>query len=65
MQITFHGHACVALGHGGTTVVIDPGSFSDAAGALRGADGSPGNAGEDQLETALPKRTTRGASSAA
>ncbi|WP_435735890.1 MBL fold metallo-hydrolase [Cellulosimicrobium sp. PMB13] len=38
MQITFHGHACVALGHGGTTVVIDPGSFSDAAGALRGAD---------------------------
>ncbi|WP_251150966.1 MBL fold metallo-hydrolase [Cellulosimicrobium sp. Marseille-Q4280] len=38
MQITFHGHACVALRHGGTDVVIDPGSFSDAAGALRDAD---------------------------
>lgn len=38
MQITFHGHACVALRHGATTVVLDPGTLSDAVGALRAAD---------------------------
>jgi len=37
MRITFHGHACVALRHD-VVVVIDPGSFADAAGALADAD---------------------------
>ncbi|WP_275003634.1 MBL fold metallo-hydrolase [Promicromonospora iranensis] len=39
MQLTFHGHACVSLQlpHGGGTLVIDPGTFSDAASALTGA----------------------------
>jgi L-ascorbate metabolism protein UlaG (beta-lactamase superfamily) len=38
VELTFHGHACVALRHAGTTVVLDPGGFADAAGALRDAD---------------------------
>jgi L-ascorbate metabolism protein UlaG (beta-lactamase superfamily) len=39
MQLTFHGHACVALTlpDGGSTLVIDPGAFSDTATALTGA----------------------------
>ncbi|MCG6493073.1 MBL fold metallo-hydrolase [Kitasatospora sp. A2-31] len=37
MRITKSGHACVRLEHGGTTVVIDPGAFTDPA-ALAGAD---------------------------
>ncbi|MFJ4090486.1 MBL fold metallo-hydrolase [Kitasatospora sp. NPDC089913] len=37
MRITKFGHACVRLEHGGTTVVVDPGSFTDPA-ALAGAD---------------------------
>ncbi|MQS11750.1 MBL fold metallo-hydrolase [Streptomyces kaniharaensis] len=37
MRITKFGHACVRLEHGGTTVVIDPGMFTDPA-ALAGAD---------------------------
>ncbi|MCO7271768.1 MBL fold metallo-hydrolase [Cellulosimicrobium cellulans] len=38
MRVTFHGHACVSVRHGGQVVVIDPGTFSDAATALRDAD---------------------------
>jgi len=38
MRVTSHGHACVALHHGGHVVVLDPGVYSDAAGALRDAD---------------------------
>ncbi|MFB6890371.1 MBL fold metallo-hydrolase [Kitasatospora sp. NPDC056327] len=37
MRITKFGHACVRVQHGGTTVVVDPGSFTDPA-ALAGAD---------------------------
>ncbi|WP_454855973.1 MBL fold metallo-hydrolase [Promicromonospora soli] len=39
MQLTFHGHACVSLTlpDGGSTLVIDPGTFGDAASALTGA----------------------------
>lgn len=37
MRITKFGHACVRLEHDGTTVVIDPGAFTDPA-ALVGAD---------------------------
>ncbi|MEU8512125.1 MBL fold metallo-hydrolase [Kitasatospora sp. NPDC048722] len=37
MRITKFGHACVRLEHDGTTVVIDPGMFTDP-GALAGAD---------------------------
>ena len=40
MQLTFHGHACVSLTlpDGGSTLVIDPGTFSDTATALTGAE---------------------------
>ena len=38
MQVTFHGHACVTVRHGGQVVAIDPGTFSDAAAALADAD---------------------------
>lgn len=38
MRVTFHGHACVTVRHGGQVVAVDPGAFSDAAGALRDAD---------------------------
>ncbi|MFB7470981.1 MBL fold metallo-hydrolase [Kitasatospora sp. NPDC056184] len=37
MRITKFGHACVRLEHAGTTVVVDPGMFTDPA-ALAGAD---------------------------
>ncbi|WP_371516548.1 MBL fold metallo-hydrolase [Kitasatospora sp. NBC_01300] len=37
MRITKFGHACVRLEHDGTTVVVDPGAFTDLA-ALTGAD---------------------------
>ncbi|MGW2869773.1 MBL fold metallo-hydrolase [Kitasatospora sp. NPDC001225] len=37
MRITKFGHACVRVEHGGSTVVVDPGSFTDPA-ALAGAD---------------------------
>ncbi|MFD0278793.1 MBL fold metallo-hydrolase [Kitasatospora sp. NPDC127111] len=37
MRITKYGHACVRLEHDGTTVVVDPGMFTDPA-ALAGAD---------------------------
>ncbi|MFF1797344.1 MBL fold metallo-hydrolase [Kitasatospora sp. NPDC058263] len=37
MRITKFGHACVRLEHGGTTVVVDPGMFTDSA-AFAGAD---------------------------
>jgi L-ascorbate metabolism protein UlaG (beta-lactamase superfamily) len=37
MRITKFGHACVRVEHGGTTVVLDPGVFTDLA-ALDGAD---------------------------
>ncbi|MET8700281.1 MBL fold metallo-hydrolase [Kitasatospora sp. NPDC004723] len=37
MRITKFGHACVRLEHEGTTVVVDPGMFTDPA-ALVGAD---------------------------
>lgn len=37
MRITKFGHACVRIQHQGTTVVIDPGVFTDAA-AVAGAD---------------------------
>ncbi|MEU3573115.1 MBL fold metallo-hydrolase [Kitasatospora sp. NPDC036755] len=38
MRITKFGHACVRVEHGGTTVVVDPGAFTDPAAALAGAD---------------------------
>lgn len=37
MRITKFGHACVRIEHGGTTVVVDPGVFTDPA-AVTGAD---------------------------
>jgi L-ascorbate metabolism protein UlaG (beta-lactamase superfamily) len=37
MRITKFGHACVRVEHDGTTVVLDPGVFTDVA-ALDGAD---------------------------
>lgn len=37
MRITKFGHACVRIEHEGTTVVVDPGVFTDAA-AVDGAD---------------------------
>ncbi len=37
MRLTKFGHACVRIEHEGTTVVIDPGMFTDAE-ALAGAD---------------------------
>lgn len=37
MRITKFGHACVRIEHGGVTVVIDPGVFTDAE-AVDGAD---------------------------
>ena len=37
MRITKFGHACVRVEHAGTTVVLDPGVFTDRA-ALDGAD---------------------------
>ena len=37
MRITKFGHACVRLEHGGTTLVLDPGGFTDV-GAVAGAD---------------------------
>ena len=37
MRITKFGHACVRIEHEGTTIVIDPGMFTDAE-ALDGAD---------------------------
>ncbi len=45
MRLTFHGHACVRLDGGrgptgdSTRLVIDPGTFADAAAALDGATG--------------------------
>ncbi|GAA4236244.1 MBL fold metallo-hydrolase [Actinomadura meridiana] len=38
MRLTKLGHACVQLAEDDRTIVIDPGSFSDAAGALAVAD---------------------------
>jgi len=37
MRFTKLGHSCVRLEKDGTVLVIDPGTFSDAAGALAGA----------------------------
>lgn len=37
MRITKFGHACVRVEHGGTTIVLDPGVFTDAE-AVDGAD---------------------------
>lgn len=37
MRLTKHGHACVRVEHGGSTVVIDPGMFTEAE-AVDGAD---------------------------
>ena len=37
MRFTKLGHSCVRLEEGGDVLVIDPGSFSDAAAALDGA----------------------------
>ena len=37
MRITKFGHACVRIEHDGTTVVLDPGVFTDPS-AVRGAD---------------------------
>ena len=39
VKLTKFAHSCVRLDDGSTTVVIDPGVFSDAATALAGADG--------------------------
>jgi L-ascorbate metabolism protein UlaG (beta-lactamase superfamily) len=39
MQLTKHAHACVSLEKGGTTIVLDPGTFTpDAESAVAGAD---------------------------
>ena len=38
MRITKFGHACVRIEHGGTTVVIDPGVFTDAAAVAGSVD---------------------------
>lgn len=38
MLLTFWGHACVSLDHEGRRLVVDPGVFSDVAGALEGAE---------------------------
>ncbi len=38
MRITKFGHACVRIEHDGTTVVIDPGVFTDAAAVAGGVD---------------------------
>jgi L-ascorbate metabolism protein UlaG (beta-lactamase superfamily) len=38
VQLTKFDHSCVTLTDAGRTLVIDPGTFSDAAGALRSAD---------------------------
>ena len=37
MRITKFGHACVRIEHDGTTIVLDPGVFTDAE-AVDGAD---------------------------
>jgi L-ascorbate metabolism protein UlaG (beta-lactamase superfamily) len=37
VRLTFHGHACVRLDDGATALVIDPGTFAQAASALAGA----------------------------
>lgn len=37
MQLTSHGHACVRLDGAGARLAVDPGTFSDAQGALAGA----------------------------
>ncbi len=37
MRFTKLGHSCVRLDKDGAVLVIDPGTFSDAAGALDGA----------------------------
>lgn len=37
MRITKFGHSCIRIEHDGTTIVIDPGMFTDA-GAVDGAD---------------------------
>ncbi len=38
MKLSQWGHACVRVEHGESAVVIDPGTYSDVAGALTGAD---------------------------
>jgi L-ascorbate metabolism protein UlaG (beta-lactamase superfamily) len=38
MKLSQWGHACVRVEHRDVTVVIDPGTYSDVAGALAGAD---------------------------
>ena len=38
MELTTVGHSCVRLEKDGATLVFDPGVFSDASGALTGAD---------------------------
>ncbi|GAA3682466.1 MBL fold metallo-hydrolase [Arthrobacter ginkgonis] len=38
MKLTKYGHACVRLEKDGRVLVIDPGTFSDVAAALEGAD---------------------------
>ncbi|HEY7100255.1 MAG TPA: MBL fold metallo-hydrolase [Mycobacteriales bacterium] len=38
MRLTKLPHACVRFEQGGAVLVLDPGGFSDPAGALRGAD---------------------------
>ena len=38
MELTHLGHACVRLDDGTTTLVLDPGTFSDVPSALEGAD---------------------------
>ncbi|AEG44330.1 MBL fold metallo-hydrolase [Isoptericola variabilis] len=37
MRLTSYGHSCVRLDGGATRVVVDPGTYADAAGALEGA----------------------------
>ncbi|MFI0367374.1 MBL fold metallo-hydrolase [Actinomadura sp. 1N219] len=62
MRLTKLGHACVQLTKDDRTIVIDPGSFSDASGALAAADAvlitheHPDHFDPDALRAAMAER---------
>ncbi|TDD14933.1 MBL fold metallo-hydrolase [Actinomadura sp. KC06] len=62
MRLTKLGHACVQLTKDDRTIVIDPGSFSDASGALAAADAvlitheHPDHFEPDALRAAMAER---------
>ncbi len=61
MRLTKLGHSCVRLEKDGAVLVIDPGTFSDAAGALDGATAvlvtheHPDHLDEDAIRAALSR----------